>query len=118
MFCIHGKELSFSGVCDSSRFTKENAIRYIENGLKKDAPVAMLIGFNNKLNDIEVMQPNGEIWVQSSFETHWVVITELRTDDITGKSIAKVSTWGGYSYLDLDAYLKGEKVYQCLLYFE
>lgn len=112
------KGVSFNGVYDSSRFTKENAIRYIENGLKKDAPVAMLIGFNDKLNDIEVMQPNGEIWVQSSFETHWVVITELRTDDIAGKSIAKVSTWGGYSYLDLDAYLEEGKVYQCLLYFE
>ena len=112
------KGTAFNGVRDFSHFTRENVINYIENGLKKDAPVAMLIGFNNRLNDIEVMQPNGHSWIQSSFETHWVVITELKTDDITGKSIAKVSTWGGYSYLDLDAYLKGEKVYQCLLYFE
>lgn len=112
------KGVAFNGVRDFSRFTKENVIDYIESGLKKGAPVAMLIGFNNKLDDIEVVQPNGHSWRQSSFATHWVVITELKTDDITGKSIAKVSTWGGYSYLDLDAYLKGEKVYQCLLYFE
>lgn len=112
------KGVAFSGVHGFSRFTKENVINYIESGLKKDAPVAMLIGFNNKLNDIEVVQPNGHSWTQSSFATHWVVITGLKTDDITGKSTIKVSTWGGYAYLDLDAYLKGEKVYQCLLYFE
>lgn len=110
--------VDFSGVRNTSGFTKENVIDYIESGLKQDAPVAMLIGFNNKLNNIEVVRPNGTSWVQSSFKTHWVVITELTTDEVIGKSTAKVSTWGGYSYLDIDEYLTGENVYECLLYFE
>ena len=63
-------------------------------------------------------QPNGAYWTQTTFSFHWVVITELKTDEIAGTSTVKVSTWGGYAYLDLDSFINGEKVYECVLYFE
>lgn len=110
--------VSISGVRDNSRFTKENVIDYIEEGLENDAPVAMLIGFNDDMKNIQVTQPNGAYWTQTTFSFHWVVITELKTDEIAGTSTAKVSTWGGYAYLDLDSFINGEKVYECVLYFE
>lgn len=78
----------------------------------------MLIGFNFDMKNIEVTQPYGNSWVQSSFGTHWVTITEMQVDEIKGKVTLKVSTWGGYSYLDLDSFMDGEWIYECLLYFQ
>lgn len=77
----------------------------------------MLIGINSKLRNIEVTLPNGNHWIQNSFERHWVTITEIKTDNIAQKTTLKVSTWGGYSYLDLDDYINGEQLYAALLYF-
>lgn len=78
----------------------------------------MLIGFNDEMKNILVQQPNGYSWTQSSFATHWVVITELKVDKIQDSVKVKVSTWGGYSYLDLEDFIDGESVYGCLLYFK
>ena len=108
----------FNGIHDNSKFNKKNIINYITKGLKADAPVAMLIGINHKMKDIKVQQPKGEVWIQSSFAAHWVVITELTVDKIKNTAKVKVSTWGGYSYLDLDSFLEGETIYECLLYFQ
>ena len=112
------KGVAFNGVHDNSRFNKKNITNYIINGLEADAPVAMLIGFNGDFKNIDVQQPNGHKWTQSSFDKHWVVITEIKVDDIKQTTTVKVSTWGGYSYLDIDTFLNGESVYQCLLYFK
>ncbi len=77
----------------------------------------MLIGINSKLRNIEVTLPNGNNWIQNSFERHWVTITEIKTDNISQKTVLKVSTWGGYSYIDLDDYVNGEELYAALIYF-
>ena len=41
---------------------------------------------------------------------HWVDITELKTDNITGKSTLTISTWGQKVNLDLDEYLMNQGV--------
>jgi len=46
-----------------------------------------------------------------------VTVTEIKEDKINDKITVKVSTWGGYSYFDLDDYINGETVYICLVYF-
>ena len=33
-------------------------------------------------------------------------------------TVLKVSTWGRYAYLDLDSFIDGEYIYECLMYFE
>lgn len=112
------KGVVLDGVYDDSEYNKENVVRYITRGLQNDAPVAMLIGFNYDMENIKVTQPNGYSWIQSSFKTHWVTITEMEIDTIKNKVTLKVSTWGGYSYLDLDSFIDGERIYECLLYFQ
>lgn len=46
------------------------------------------------------------------------MITEMKVDEVKDEVTLKVSTWGGYSYLDLDSFIDGEKIYECLLYFK
>ncbi len=76
------------------------------------------IGVNSELDNTEVIQPNGDSWVQSNFSKHWVTITEMTVDEIQDNIVYKVSTWGGYAYLDLDSFIDGEYIYECLMYFE
>ncbi|MBD5087790.1 MAG: VWA domain-containing protein [Clostridiales bacterium] len=104
-------------IYDSSWFTKENTMNYIASGLNSDAPVAMLIGMNSHLRNIEVKHLYNDSYMQSTFEYHWVTITKMRIDDISKKTTVKVSTWGGYSYLDFDDFLKS-KITKALLYFK
>lgn len=106
-----------NSVNEDSKFSRNNIADFIKNGLIRNSPVAMLIGFNNNLKNIEVQQPNGYSFVQRSFATHWVTVTEIKEDKINDKITVKVSTWGGYSYFDLDDYINGETVYSCLVYF-
>lgn len=99
----------------SSRiFNRENMIRYIGEGLKKDSPVAMLVGART-LNKIEIVGSGGRSWTQD-ISFHWVTITEMTVDERHGTAKVRVSTWGGQAELDLDQYL-GDYIYQALLYF-
>jgi len=116
-FC-KSRGVDLQGVQDKAKYSKENVTNYIMRGLQADAPVAMMMGFNNLLHHIEVVQPNGKWWVQKSFATHWVVITGITIDEITHKTTLKVSTWGGHANLDLDKYMEGERLYECLIWFK
>lgn len=115
---VIGKKVLYKGGGDGFKFDRNNITEFIKKGLESNSPVAMLIGFNKNLKNILVQQPNGYSFVQSSFATHWVTITELKEDKINDKVTVKVSTWGGFSYLDLDDYIDGETVYSCLVYFK
>ncbi len=106
------------GVEFNDRFNKNNIIEFIKNALKENLPVAMLIGFNSNLKNIKVIQPNGCNWNQLEFKLHWVVITELLINNSIDKVLVKVSTWGGYSYLDLDLIVGGKFNRKKLIYFE
>lgn len=110
-------EIELKGIHKNGAFNKNNTSDYIRTALDNNLPVAMLIAINSKLRNIEVTLPNGNNWIQNSFERHWVTITEIKTDNIAQKTTLKVSTWGGYSYLDLDDYINGEQLYAALLYF-
>ena len=99
-------------------YNKKNTTKYIKSGLKKDLPVALLLGKNHRFDGKKVVQPNGETWNQKSFELHWMTITEIKEDNIKKKTTLKVSTWGGYAYLDLEDCIDGEYLYQALIYFE
>lgn len=99
-------------------YNKKNTTKYIKSGLKKDLPVALLLGMNHRFDGKKVVQPNGETWNQGSFALHWMTITEIKEDNIKKKTTIKVSTWGGYAYLDLEDCIDGEYLYQALIYFE
>lgn len=99
-------------------YNKKNATKYIISGLKKDLPVALLLGENHRFDGNKVIQPNGESWNQETFTRHWMTITQITIDRIKDKTRLKVSTWGGYAYLDLEDCIDGEHLYQALIYFE
>lgn len=75
---------------------------FIRDSLERDCPVAMLIGRRPRYERQLVERPDGFKWMQTHFSMHWVVITMLTKQ--AGKVIVKVSTWGGYSWLDLEAW--------------
>lgn len=86
----------------SSRHSMEELTAFIRDSLKRDCPVAMLIGRNPRYEREIVERPGGTCWAQTHFSMHWVVITALAKRD--GNVMVKVSTWGGYSWLDLEAW--------------
>jgi hypothetical protein len=97
----------------------ENIRNTIINGLKTNSPVSMLVAFNSRLNNTEVT------WLYNLSEPelypmnrHWVTATQLIVDDIAETDMVKVSTWGAYAYIDLDDYVNGESLYNCVVYFK
>lgn len=86
----------------SSRRSMEELTGFIRESLERDCPVAMLIGRKPRYERELVERPDGFKWMQTHFSMHWVVITMLTNQSET--VMVKVSTWGGYSWLDLDAW--------------
>lgn len=73
---------------------------FIRESLRRDCPVAMLIGREPRYEREQVTRPDDVCWMQTHFSMHWVVVTELTE---TGKTVkVKVTTWGGYAWLDLN----------------
>lgn len=95
--------------------SRENIIGFIKDGLSKNSPVLLLIGFNPKLKNCVIHSPRGK-WIHSC-SRHWVTITELREDRTSGKTNVKVSTWGGYSFLDLDDLMADKGLRHRLVFF-
>lgn len=104
-------------VYDFSWYTAKDKMKYIADGLNSDAPVAMLIGQNPYMRDIEVKYLYNYSYIQDTFEYHWVTVTEIKIDDISKKTTLKVSSWGGYAELDFDDYLKS-RIAKGVLYFK
>lgn len=83
----------------SSRHSLEELAEFIGESLERDCPVAMLIGRRPRYEKELVQRPDGVRWQQTHFSMHWVVITMLTKKEET--FMVKVSTWGGYSWLNL-----------------
>lgn len=109
--------LKIESVSLGSKAGKKEIVRYLIKALKSNLPVAMLIGYNTKMNGIKVIRPDNRYFIQPSMKLHWVTITEIHINKNTKKVTLKVSTWGGYCYLDLDDYIQGEKIYKGFVYF-
>lgn len=95
-------------------FNRRNMIRYIADGLNGDCPVAMLVGMG-RLKKSAVTYYDGRV-VMENMKLHWVTVTELKVNEAEKTATVKVSTWGGWAELDLDAYLD-EWIYEGILYF-
>lgn len=88
-------------------FRGEQAIaEYLKQALSADCPVAMLIGFNRRFDGSQVERPDKSTWRQDDFGRHWVVITAMNVDG-DGQIFLKVSTWGGYTVLNLADWVQG-----------
>lgn len=94
---------------------RESIIRFIKDGLSKNSPVLLLIGCNPKLKNCLIHSPRGK-WTHSC-SRHWVTITELREDKASGITSVKVSTWGGYSRLDLKDLMTDKGLHRRLVFF-
>lgn len=105
-------------VREGLKYNKEDATNYIISALEKDLPVAILLRNNKRFDGNKVTQPNGETWNQTTFAMHWMTITAIKIDNIKKKTTLKVSTWGGYAYLDLDDCVAEGKLNWELIYFE
>ena len=110
------KEVDLQPKISYKFFTAKNAADYIVEGLEDNKPVAMLIGINFRLQEVEIFGLDGAESI-SSINTHWVTITEIEIDNIKEKYTVKVSTWGEYAYVDLKDYVNGELYWKTLVYF-
>ncbi|MGN0577263.1 MAG: hypothetical protein ACI4J4_01450 [Ruminiclostridium sp.] len=97
-------------------FTAKAAAEFIKEGLEKDKPIAMLIGFNKRLKSVSCSFPGGSRCC--SLNAHWVTVTELRTEENTGKFTVRLSTWGASAEIDLEDYVRGERFCRKLILFE
>lgn len=91
--------LRLTGKKMSSRRPMEELEGFIRESLGRDCPVALLIGRMPRYERELVTRPDGFCWRQTHFAMHWVVVTELTKMD--EKVMVKVTTWGGYTWLDL-----------------
>lgn len=89
---------------------------FIGESLGRDCPVAMLIGWNPGYEREPVKRPDGSGWLQEHFSMHWVVITEVT--ERAGTPMVKVSTWGGYAWLDLEAWHRAGSLIAGLVSFQ
>lgn len=94
---MHG--LRLKGKKTGSGRPMEELVGFIRESLERDCPVAMLIGRNPRYEQEMVTRPDGYGWRQTQFSMHWVVVTELTKRG--GTVMLKVTTWGGYAWLDL-----------------
>lgn len=97
-------------------FTAKAAAEFIKEGLEKDKPIAMLIGFNKRLKGISCAFPDGSRIC--SLNAHWVTVTELRKEENPEKFTVRVSTWGASADIDLEDYVMGERFCKKLIMFE
>lgn len=119
----HGVE-HFAGACGIrlkgrslvSRRSMEDLTAFIADSLVRDCPVAMLIGRRPRYELETVERPDGFKWRQTDFSMHWVVITMLTKQ--AGTVMVKVSTWGGYAWLDLEAWHRAGGLIPGLVSFE
>lgn len=109
------RDVELSAVEFRGKMTLENAANFIKSALSENLPVAMLIGFNSRLKNVQYVYPSGNA-LNYSFERHWVTITELSEND--GKITVKVSSWGAFAFIDLADFIGGEKIYSALVYFK
>ncbi|MEG0216321.1 MAG: hypothetical protein RR685_09365, partial [Hungatella sp.] len=96
---------------------RKDIVDYIQVGLQKDCPIAMLIGRNHCMDLTKITYPDGSGWLQQRMSYHWVTITAMAWQE-SGSVILKVSTWGGYAYLDLDDWLAKAGWPQAMVYIE
>lgn len=83
----------------SYRKNREAAENFIETALKRNCPVALLLGTVVGLKNIPVRYPNGSAFTQPDFSRHWVTVTAMKCREYS--IYIKVSTWGGYAWLPL-----------------
>ncbi len=97
-------------------WTLANCFQYIEEGLNKNKPIALINGFNRQLRAIHYTKANGKL-AKANFDKHWVTITELEHDKQTGKVTITVSSWGAKVKLDLEDVISGDN-FKAMIYFE
>lgn len=99
----------------SSRRPVDELASFIAESLRRDCPVAMLTGRQPQYAGELVMRPDGTSWHQKSFAFHWTVITEMKRQN--GRVMVRVSTWGGWSWLNLETWQKSRGLISGLVTF-
>ena len=108
--------LRLAGKKIGSRRPMEELVEFIRESLERDCPVAMLIGRNPRYEREAVTRPDGSGWRQTHFSMHWVVVTELTK---RGEAVkVKVTTWGGYAWLDLEQWHEAGSLMAGVVSFE
>ena len=100
----------------SLHLTMDRAVEYIEQGLASGCPVAMLNGLNPGLRKIQYTRSDQTpALAEGNFQRHWVAITGISQDLVTGDTELQVASWGYKTTLTLqDFWGKG---YTAFIYF-
>ncbi len=93
------------------------AVAYIKQGLDSGCPVAMLNGLNPRLRKIQYLRFGQKtLLAAGNFQRHWVTITGLYIDEVSGDIHIEVASWGHKATLTLQDFW--EKGYTGFIYFK
>lgn len=103
-----GVNLETNLSCDTPSL--EDARNFISKGLKKDKPVAML----NMFRPVDMQWTDAETNITSTttYKQHWVTVTGIINNKITGEETLEVSTWGGRALIDFKHLFNNIKWYE------
>ena len=85
----------------ASDFSKSELERKICDSLEQNMPSILLLGLDTKIP----YRYKGHETTSGTTNTHYVVITGISFDDITGKTTLEVSTWSYLAYIVLEDFL-------------
>ncbi len=104
----------------NEKLTLDNAVNYIKKGLDKDCPIALLNMFHKV--DMQWKCPLTGVVKPRVLKRHWVTITGMTENKLTGEVTLEVSTWGGKATLCLNDLMeldwKSTFFSQGMVYFE
>jgi len=89
----------------SQSLSLNRAKAFITRQTDKGLPVAMLNFSNRGLRQVEYHSVvSGRRFTTDRFQWHWVVITGIEKDALSGKDVLIVSSWGNRVTLDLERF--------------
>lgn len=82
--------------------SREELEKNILKSLDKDIPSIMMVG----ISGATPYMYDGETEMNRSMKTHFVTITGLKVDEISGVTTATISTWSKKAYIDFEGFME------------
>lgn len=82
--------------------SREELENNILKSLDKDIPPIMMVG----ISGATPYMYDGETEMSNTMKTHFVTITGLKVDEISGVTTATISTWSEKAYIDFAGFME------------
>ena len=98
----YGKEIALNmQYYEADELSKFEMEKKVYKSLEKNVPSVLLVGINTQVP----YRYYGNDKIVDTTEAHYMVITGLKIDNITGKTTLQVSTWSRLAFIYLEDYI-------------